>query len=264
MAHIKVNRKTLAVAAISMTLDNMTPEEDCEILWILDDTAHAIINGHFCLEDVHTPPYPALMCRADINRYRQLACMVPRGGIIVEVGSRWGGSAKAIADVVDPSVQIHCIDLGWANKKTGRAGGLVAYVPDEQWIVDYWGMTAVSETQCLLEWVANYLSPHSNVHLHALSSPYEVQWWDTPIDMLFEDSIHKNPQLHETLQFWVPLVKSGGIIAGHDYNPWQPEVWPDVLQEANELADRLGTQLFHDKSAQKTWNKPGIWWLIKP
>jgi hypothetical protein len=53
------------------------------------------------------------------------------------------------------------------------------------------------------------------------------------------------------LDFWVPLVRSGGIVAGHDYSP----SWPDVVSEADALAQQFGVALRRQGT---------VWWLIKP
>jgi hypothetical protein len=74
--------------------------------------------------------------------------------------------------------------------------------------------------------------------------------------MLFEDSTHQNPQLRDTLQFFLPFIKSGGVIAGHDYH--NPK-WPDVKTETALLAAQLNAELVISSD-----KRCGIWWMKKP
>ena len=71
------------------------------------------------------------------------------------------------------------------------------------------------------------------------------------VDFVFEDSSHANPQLRDNLNFWLTHLKSGGIIAGHDYT----NMWPDVVTEVDALSKLLNVDLHVQGS---------IWWMVKP
>ena len=122
---------------------------------------------------------------------------------------------------------------------------------------EHWALLGVNvDTDMYASWYQHamrLLMPYRNVRLYAHRSPDDVSyWWTDEIDMLFEDSSHENPQLNGTLEFWAPLVRSGGIIAGHDYGL---ELWPDVTNEAQALAQRYGAELHVVNS---------LWWIQKP
>jgi hypothetical protein len=80
-------------------------------------------------------------------------------------------------------------------------------------------------------------------------SPMDFAGWQRKIDLLFEDSVHANPVLHQNLTFWTPFVRPGGIICGHDYC----DEFPDVKAEA----DGLGAAM------SKTVEVTGAVWSIR-
>ncbi|MEC9373784.1 MAG: class I SAM-dependent methyltransferase [Planctomycetota bacterium] len=43
------------------------------------------------------------------------------------------------------------------------------------------------------------------------------KWGETPIDMLWIDGDHSEEGVRTDLEHWAPLVRVGGIVAGHDY-----------------------------------------------
>jgi len=201
-------------------------------------------------------PYPAIQSRAEIRLMRSLARRIPANGRIVECGCYLAGNLKVIAEAVDPSVTIHGIDDSYSEHDCMWL--MPEHVIDwrKSWDLDqHWH-------KGMLGWAQWYLREHSNIQLHGWSVPYKCTPWQDPIDLFFEDTSHANPQLRDTLDFWVLFVKSGGIIAGHDYhNP----AYPDVKTETALLAQRLGTELvISDAKTISNEKICGIWWMIKP
>ena len=189
--------------------------------------------------------YPAIMGPTCFDTLRQIAAMISPGAIAVEVGSRLGGSAKIIMDHA-PSIQrLYCIDPSWPEPITTVIHGL----PDDD--LKFRKLWQLDRYETFQDFAQKLLSDYSQVRLLPFVSPYQIRWWREPIDFLFEDSSHWNPQLHDTLEFWMPLVKSGGIIAGHDYT----SRCPAVIAEVDALAVQLGTEL-HVQGI--------IWWMRKP
>ena len=227
---------------------------------ITDDQAIAVMEGRLqmadlfqtarpqqpkprAVEHVYTRRYPALMWDRDVDALAALAAQIPQGGIAAEVGSRLGGSAKIILEHAPHLKRLYCFDPEW---KDGESRALSDPYMDhfrQQWQLDTY-VNCFAFAQALL-------ADEPRARLLPLSSPYEIGWWTEMVDFMFEDSGHENPQLSDTLEFWTPLVKSGGIIAGHDYGP----MWSDVQAEADALAKRLNTTL----QVRGT-----VWWLIKP
>ena len=257
-AWASIDKITLEVMQISAVLNDLVAVENCEICPVSPHIAERILAGHTDWLGQVPAPYPALMSRSDLLLYRKLALMVPHGGTIVEVGSKWGGSAKALLDVIDPSVTLHCIDKSFSNPRLGSRNPLRPLEVKEEWRTHKWGIDPVLDTMTNLEWSTAFLNEHLNVRLHGCDNPSGMQWWNTQIDMVFEDACHSNPELHNSLEFWMQWVRSGGIIAGHDYQP----NYPDVINEAQSLADRLGTELLIERHGELA--KSSVWWLVNP
>lgn len=51
------------------------------------------------------------------------------------------------------------------------------------------------------------------------------------VDIVFIDACHEYSCVHEDILAWLPKVKKGGILAGHDYN----HGWPGVNVAVNEI-----------------------------
>lgn len=66
-------------------------------------------------------------------------------------------------------------------------------------------------------------------------SPTVVQDWTKKIDFFFLDANHKNPNDWENIEFWLPKIKSGGLLAGHDYYLKKPNEYPDVIANVRKL-----------------------------
>lgn len=74
--------------------------------------------------------------------------------------------------------------------------------------------------------------------------------WKSPIDFLFLDASHCNPNDMNNIKFWLPFIKKGGTLSGHDYIPFKPHIWPDVIENVKWLEGELGTQV---KKSDSIW-----------
>ena len=54
---------------------------------------------------------------------------------------------------------------------------------------------------------------------------------DNYFDLVFVDASHAYSKAKEDIEHWLPKVKRGGILAGHDYYMR----WPGVVKAVNEL-----------------------------
>ena len=191
--------------------------------------------------------YPALISDIETQQLADLAKHIPANGIAVEIGSRLGGSAKIILEHALPSVHLTCFDLEWIDRNTPSAYNSI--VEDDAMLqhMTRWNLLQYKTTW---EFATQYLAEHTNVTLVPASCPYDITW-DTPVDFVFEDSSHNNPQLIDNITFWWERLKPGCIMAGHDYMPAQPQ----VVIEADKLAKRYNLDL----------NVTGtLWWVVKP
>jgi len=184
------------------------------------------------------------MSDRDVEELSFISTLIPRKGLAVEVGSELGGSAKIILDNAIDLDTLWCFDKGWASPESD--GITIPAVFNEHtaaWNIDKFPNR--------YEYAKSYLSAYDNVKLLPLASPDACYWWTKSIDFMYEDSAHVQPQLGRTLDFWIPRVKPGGIVAGHDYTAR----WPEVVEAANSAAAKYNAKL----------NVGGaVWWFFKP
>ncbi len=75
---------------------------------------------------------------------------------------------------------------------------------------------------------------------------------DNSLDFVFIDGDHRYEHVKLDVESWMPKVRPGGLISGHDYNPRQP----GLIKAVHEHFDPLGLQVF---------KKPGyVWGVWKP
>lgn len=66
------------------------------------------------------------------------------------------------------------------------------------------------------------------------------------LDMVYLDANHSYKHIHQDIWAWVPAVKPGGWVAGHDYNR---AAFPGVVEAVEELVAKMGHLLvFPDTS----------------
>lgn len=62
-------------------------------------------------------------------------------------------------------------------------------------------------------------------------SVVEGQMWSSAVDLVFVDGDHTYNQVKADIQAWLPHIREGGILCGHDYG-W--EKWAGVKQAFDE------------------------------
>ena len=97
--------------------------------------------------------------------------------------------------------------------------------------------------------------------IHGLTQTAWEIYEGPPIDLLYVDDGHKEPEVRGDLVGWLPLVKPGAIVVLDDYvNPGgrsqknRGKVWPDVAKVANELLEAYEMILHADTTA--IWRAP--------
>jgi predicted O-methyltransferase YrrM len=119
-----------------------------------------------------------------------------KDSIILEIGTAWGGSAKAMAES-NPLVKIFTIDLFEDNTK-------------------------------MYTEVSNNLSEFSNITVMCGNAMRDFSDWNTDIDVYFEDAAHKDPSLVTNLIRWTSFLKPGGFLLMHDHNDFFPDVGKNI------------------------------------
>lgn len=168
----------------------------------------------------------------ELNVLEQFAYTVPKGGKIVEVGSFLGRSSVCFA-LSAPEATVYCVDE----------------FSDKDWIchinINSDGDNYI-EAKCPIfgqayntkkEFLKNTQHIPNIVQIQGYS-PHQIIYENGEIDLFFLDAGHQNPNDWDNICYWVPLVKSGGIICGHDYS----HEFPNVIQNVHRLETILGKQ----------------------
>jgi predicted O-methyltransferase YrrM len=139
------------------------------------------------------------------QRLAYLASVVPKGQVIVEIGSFAGRSTSFLA--------------------SGSAYGQQAPV----FAVDLWKHGG----GCPLEVFEHHLESlglRSRVQPLPGRSREVSSWWEQPIGLLFIDGAHDWENVKCDYESWVPHLAPGGWLAVHDYHP----TYGDVLRFMEE------------------------------
>lgn len=129
--------------------------------------------------------------------YREIAEWIPDGGRWVEVGVYWGQS------------------FGYAVVECLNRGKNIDFVA-----VDIFSWTS-PEGWPMIQKFHQEMQPVAG-HFRAIQgASWEVadQFEDGSIDFVFIDADHIYEHVRKDVLAWLPKVRPGGIIAGHDYNP---------------------------------------------
>lgn len=123
----------------------------------------------------------------------------------VEIGSYAGESTMMFADkFVD--AKIYCIDP-WDDMD------IVEYTNEKIKLYKYTKPSLVEPV--FDENIKNY---NNITKIKLTSEEASSQFEDNSLDMIYIDGIHTEKYITIDLEKWVPKVKNGGIISGHDYS----------------------------------------------
>ena len=171
-----------------------------------------------------------------------IAELTPTGSmVLVEVGSQWGWWAYRAAKQL-PEAAIWCVD---------------------PWATDQKSASKWSGAENLWEWHANLSQFIGNrvYGLHGTSKECHDYFDDGELDCVFIDADHATKSVALDLKLWVPKVRSGGLVLGHDWDGmWGSKVRPAVesyFKDLGEIEAEPGYQTRKVMSAvwkvRKTW-----------
>jgi predicted O-methyltransferase YrrM len=141
-------------------------------------------------------------------------------GTIIELGSMHGRSAYCLAKASINSI-VYCYDF-WPACPVVTADGVEGINSLEVFLSNVKDCPNIIPTH--LE--------HENAKWHL----------DTLVDMVFIDASHTNPNDWECIEYWLPKIKSGGILCGHDYYTMERDgknEFPDVVTNVRRLEELL-------------------------
>jgi len=152
------------------------------------------------------------------NLYREMVKKFSSGSKFVEIGS-WKGKSTAFMAVEiansSKNIDFYCVDTweGGPDHKTGY---------DLENLYD----TFVSNMKPL----EKYYTPMKMTSLKAAD-----MFKDESLDFVFIDASHEYEDVKSDIIAWLPKVKVGGVLAGHDYYINGTDWFPGVSRAVNEF-----------------------------
>lgn len=151
--------------------------------------------------------------------YERFIAEVPNESHIVEVGCWMGKSVAFLAvEAVNSgkTIVIDAVDT-WLGS------------PEHEYILQRHGRDYLYET------FTTNIAPLRHVvnPMRMTSLEASVLYQNDSLDVVFIDAAHDYDSVKADIAAWLPKVKSGGYLAGHDYN----QCWSGVIAAVNESLD---------------------------
>jgi hypothetical protein len=128
-----------------------------------------------------------------------LLSKTPDGGIFVECGAWLGSSSSYLCDLAKDRVNVYIIDT-WKGS------------PDELTSTH----KLATETDIYTIFLDN-MGDRKFTPMQMDSCVAASQFEDNSCDIVFIDMTHTYEAIKQDIKYWLPKVKVGGYIAGHDY-----------------------------------------------
>lgn len=162
------------------------------------------------------------------------------GSHFVEVGSWKGRSAAFLAVEIHNSgkkIKFDCVDT-WEGSEEHRIEGIFAYEP------------LLNEKDGLYKEFIRNIKPVKHIinPIRKTSVAAAVTYENESLDFVFIDAAHDYESVKEDIFHWLPKVKKGGVLSGHDYS-WSPEVRKAVHEyfSEEELNETEGCWVYNKK-----------------
>ena len=157
--------------------------------------------------------------------YKSMVEKFPTSSKFVEVGS-WKGKSSAYMTVEiansNKDIEFYCIDT-WEGS------------------VEHKGMQELTKLYDIflsnMKPVESYYTPLKMKSLDAVS-----KFGDHSLDFVFIDASHEYEDVKADIIAWLPKIKPGGILAGHDYYIGDFDYYPGVKQAVNEEFSEFETK----------------------
>jgi predicted O-methyltransferase YrrM len=176
------------------------------------------------------PNITGWMMEIELQTISQIAQDLPDNATIVEVGSMFGRSSVVWA-LSAPTATVYCIDRyeDWdqcfnADVDENINEGLIN-IPEK-----------FKNYNSKQEFLKNTKDINNIVRIEG-NSPHDIEYLGGEIDVFFLDAEHKNPSDWDNLCYFIPLIKAGGIVCGHDFSV---SMFPDVEENVRKLEKIIG------------------------
>ena len=163
---------------------------------------------------------PGWTCKDTLALYSEWANDIDRG-TIVEVGCAYGRSFAFLGSVVRRRVDIVAVDL-WSE----HMGGDNLHPSVFERMQSYGSPIESFRTNLELH------GPDRHMRIVQGESTTVAQTFDDwSVDAVFIDADHRYEHVRADIAAWLPKVRRGGMIAGHDY---ESREFPGVVQAVKE------------------------------
>lgn len=175
---------------------------------------------------------------SDKNFYDRMVNKYNNGDIFVEIGSFKGRSASVMGVNIinsNKNIKFYCVDT-WMGSEEHQKGAL-AEDPD-----------VVNGT--LYQQFLKNIAPVKDVInvIRKASVEAASEFEDRSLSFVFIDASHDYENVKKDINAWYSKVKSGGTLAGHDWN------YHEVMRAVKEFADEN----------KLTINSGGCWEILIP
>ena len=157
--------------------------------------------------------------------YRNIVLLYPNNSHFVEVGTWLGQSAAYMAVEIinsNKNIKFDCVDT-WKGSEE--------HINEKVIFQD----TLYENFLSNIEPVKSVVNPIRNTSIEA-SKLYE----DNSLDFVFLDAAHDYENVKNDIDAWYPKVKSGGVLAGHDYS----SAWHEVVHAVNTFLKEKNYSLY--------------------
>jgi predicted O-methyltransferase YrrM len=162
---------------------------------------------------------------------------------------RYENSSQALVDLVsrltrkDVMVEIGCY-TGESTCVFAQHFGRVITIDPHMSDYDEKDVAAKSDMIEVNKAFKERTSKYNNiVHVRKLSD-FAFMDIKEPIDFVYIDGMHTYEQVFKDITNYLPLIREGGAIGGHDYHP----AWPGIMKAVNQLLGGEPDEVFSDFS----------------
>lgn len=148
--------------------------------------------------------------------YSQIVAKIPNNSHVVEIGCWRGKSSTFLAvEIINSGkrIKLDCVDT-W---KGSSEHNLDSESAQEELYISFLKN---------IEPVRDVINPIRTTSLWAVSL-----YKDESLDFVFIDASHDYDNVSKDIAAWIPKVKKGGILAGHDY---AEGTWDGVVKAVND------------------------------
>jgi hypothetical protein len=157
----------------------------------------------------------------------ELLHLFPGGGTMAEVGVFRGGFSEKILDVCKPE-KFYMVDIWEGKMMSGdKDGKSIVKIPD---------MQEVYENEILPKFG---VLPNVKVIRETSTDFFNRPEFVDSLDAIYIDALHTYKAVLKDLEGARKVVKSGGIIMGHDYG----KKFPGVIKAVDEFCEKNGLQI---------------------